>query len=170
MYNKAKRFENCSFTTKDGKELPMHKPPTYDSTYKHIDPGTPVPDFAIIDFNIIPIRCCASFMLQNYVASHIGYEDSKNRDDLISIASNIYHQNKNILEPQLVPMQINAWSLQGVFLPVNDSTWTHEGYFIKLKQCVCAVTDELLLNIYRDLFLPSTHANSLTAPHVHLRY
>ena len=75
MYHKAKLFDGCSFTTKDGSELPIFKPPAHGYEYDHISPDTPVSDFSVIDFNVIPMRCCASVMLKNYVASHVGYED-----------------------------------------------------------------------------------------------
>ena len=50
-------------------------------------------------------------MLQNFVASHLGYEDSKDRVDLINIATRTHGLNKPVLEPEKVPMQIDAWSL-----------------------------------------------------------
>ena len=57
-----------------------------------------MPDFSLIEFNEMPTRWCPSLIPQNYVASHIGYEDSKNREDLMSIASKTY-DHKKTLEP-----------------------------------------------------------------------
>ena len=76
-YHKAKLFEECSFTTQDGSELACYKPPNYGCACQNVSHDAPLLDFAIIDSNMIPIRCCASVMLQNYVVAHIGYEDSK---------------------------------------------------------------------------------------------
>ena len=103
--------------------------------------------FSVIDFKTIPIRCCASLMLQNYVASHIGSEDSKNRDDLISMATRCELNKKN-LEPQQVPMKIDAWSLQGIFLSLNDRTWRYDGYFHLFKESLCNASDNLMSYMY----------------------
>ena len=107
-YNKAKLFDGYSFITENGCELPSYKPLTYGHRYKDMHPDTPLPNFSVIDFDKQPIHCCASFILQNYVTSHIGYEDSKNRDDLISIATKIYKYNKPILELHKIPIQIDS--------------------------------------------------------------
>ena len=88
-------FDGCSFATENRSELPSCKPPTFGSRYKDVHPDTPLPDFSLIDFDQQPMRCYASLILQNYVVSHIGYEDSKNRDDLISIASKTHQLKKN---------------------------------------------------------------------------
>jgi len=40
---------------------------------------------------------------------------------------------KKILEPKLVPMQIEAWSLQGVFKPKENSDWKHDNYYHTMK-------------------------------------
>jgi len=136
-YMKAKLFDGCSFTMKDGSALPSYKITTCGHAIKNISPETPVPDFSIIDFSVMPIRCCASVMLQCYVAAHIGYEDSKNREDLINLATKVHEYKNPTLEPEKVPMQIDAWSMQGVFLPSTESNWQHDGYYALLKQSVC---------------------------------
>ena len=45
-------------------------------------------------------------------------------------------------------MQIDAWSLQGVLLPLNASRWKHDGYFILLKQCTCEISNKLMSEVY----------------------
>ena len=74
-FHKVKLFEDCSFATEDGCELPSHNPPTHASPrYKYVNPDTLLPGISLIDFNETPTRCCVLFMLQNYVSSHIRYE------------------------------------------------------------------------------------------------
>ena len=90
----AKKFIKHSFATLDGNELPKCKVLTRGNVHKNISSDTPLPIFSVIDFKTIPMRCCASLMLQNYVASHIGSEDSKNRDDLMSMATRTCELNK----------------------------------------------------------------------------
>ena len=147
-YNKAKLFDGCSFTTKNGYELPSYKPLTYGHHYKDLYPNTLLSDFSVIDFDKQPIRCCASFILQNYVTSNIGYEDFKNRDDLISIAIKIHKYNKPILEPHKIPTQIDTWCLQGILLPLSNSSWQYDGYFDLLAQSICDISDKLMSELF----------------------
>ena len=77
QHNEATLFDGCSFTTENRSELPSCKPSTRGSRYKDVHPDTPLPDFSMIDFDQQPMRWCASLIIQNYVVSHIGYEDSK---------------------------------------------------------------------------------------------
>ena len=53
-----------------------------------------------------------------------------------------------MLQPQLVPLQIDAWSPQGVFLPSPGHTWQHDGYYAKLKSEMCPINDALLNNTH----------------------
>ena len=41
-------------------------------------------------------------------------------------------------------MQIDAWSLQGVFLLLNDSSWQHDGYYMIMKQSMCTISNNLI--------------------------
>ena len=54
------------------------------------------------------------------------------------------HEHKKMLEPEKVPMQIDAQSLQGIFLPFNDRTWLHDGYFNLLKESLCKISRILI--------------------------
>ena len=148
QFNKAKLFDGCSFTMKDGSKLPSYKAPKCGYALKNLSPDTPIPDFSIIDFSVTPMRCCASVMLQCYVAAHVGYEDSKNREDLINLATKAHEYKKPMLEPEKVPMQIDAWSMQGVFLPSTGSNWQHDGYYVLLKQSTWKISDELFKSIF----------------------
>ena len=76
-------FEGNSFTTPYGSSLKAYKSPSYGDLYDNAYEETPMPLHSIIDFNTTPVRCCPSTMLHNCVSSHLGYEDSKNREDLI---------------------------------------------------------------------------------------
>ena len=117
----------------EGSELKEHASPKHGNLHKDVEKYTPMPLFSIIDFKVMPIRYCASLILQNFVASHLGYEDSKNRDDLMQIAIRMHQLNKLILEPEKVPIQIDVWSLQGVFLTIEGSAWEHDGCRMLLK-------------------------------------
>ena len=100
--------------------------------------------FSVIDFNVMPVCCCASIALQNYVASHIGSEDSKNREGLMSMATKTHDLNKKNLELENIPMQIDAWSFQGALCPLNECSWQHDSYFMVMKQSVGTMTDLLI--------------------------
>ena len=111
MHVKAKLFNECAFTVLDGSELKGHASPTYGNLHKDVDEDTHMPLFSIIDFKVMPIRCCASLILQNFVASHLGCEDSKDRDYLIQIETRTHELNKPVLEPEKIPTQNETWSL-----------------------------------------------------------
>ena len=64
------------------------------------------------------------------------------------MAIKIKSLNKSILEPNKIPIQIDTWSLQGVFLPLKDSFWMHNGYYIELKQSLCPITDNIINHIF----------------------
>ena len=112
---KAKNFDEHSFTTKNGNHLPRYEVLTCGNMCDNVSCDTSLPIFSVIEFNFMPVRCCSSISLQNYVASNIGSEDLKNQEDLMSMATKTHDLNENILEPEKIPMQIDAWSLQGVF-------------------------------------------------------
>ena len=70
----------------------------------------------------------------NYVAAILGYDNSSNRCDLTSNAIKIQKLKKPILSPEKVPMQMSAWSLHIVMLPLNDRKWEHDGHYDLVKQ------------------------------------
>ena len=147
-YFKAQIYDGCSFCMNNGEELRQYDALAYGNRHRNVHKDTPAPLFSIINFDAIPMRCCASFMFQCYAAAHLGYEDSINREDLIQIATRMHELNKTILEPEKVPMQIDAWSLQGVMLPARNSNWDHNGYYILMKRNLCPITDDLISSIY----------------------
>ena len=112
-------FEGNSFTTPYGSSLKAYKSPSYGDLYDNAYEETPMPLHSIIDFNTTPVRCCPSTVLHNYISSHLGYEDSKNREDLIKNETKTCKLNKCALEQEKIPMQMHAWSSQGVFLPAE---------------------------------------------------
>ena len=70
-YCKDKKFQGYSFTTSEGNQLPKYEVLTYGNMCEEVNNDTPLPIFSAIDFDKIPARCCASLMLQSYVASRI---------------------------------------------------------------------------------------------------
>ena len=72
--------------------------------YPDANPNILMPFFSVIDFNVIPIHCCVSIMLQNYVSSNLGYKDSKDQSDLIEICPKVHKYNKPILKLEKVPL------------------------------------------------------------------
>ena len=53
-----------------------------------------------------------------------------------------------MLELKKVPMKIHKWSLQGVFLLLNDSTWFHDSCFHLFKESLCSTIDNLITCIH----------------------
>ena len=49
------------------------------------------------------------------------------------MAIKIQLSNRGILELNKIPIQIDAWSLQGIVLLLKDSFWMYDGYYIELK-------------------------------------
>ena len=84
---------------------------------------------------------------ENHIASHIRHKESKNREDLMSIEWKTYGYEKT-LDSEKVPMQIDTWSLQGLFLPFNYSTWRHDGYFRLFKESSWNASDNLMACIH----------------------
>ena len=67
----AVNFNGCSFNTPDGSALPKHDVTTHDDDRDGVPSGTKLPTHALIDFNVVPMRCFLTMMLQKYVASRI---------------------------------------------------------------------------------------------------
>ena len=82
FHSKAKIFDECSFATHNGCALSDYDSPAHGSAHKNANKNNTMPLCSIMNFKLMPMRCCASIMLQTYVESHAGYEDSKNRLDL----------------------------------------------------------------------------------------
>ena len=101
---KSKSFDGCSFSIVDSSESPEHTTQKHGHLYDSVAKDAPMPLHSIIDFENIPVRCCASIMLQNYVASHLGYDDSKCGKDLTNVANNMHEHKKPVLEPEIAPM------------------------------------------------------------------
>ena len=124
-HNAAKLFKDCSFTTTNGHKLPKFIGLTHDETYTQLKQNTHLPVCSKINFNTMPPRCCPTIMLQQFVVSRVGYDDANNREELLSVVKRLVKLNKPMLPPEKVPLQIDAWSLQGVTLPQNNSKWQH---------------------------------------------
>ena len=145
---KAQKFDEHSFTTNDGNELPQCEVLTCGNMYDNVSSDTTLPKFSVIYFDAMPEHCCVSLVLQNYVASHIGSEDSKNLEDLTSMSTKIHDLKNKILELNKIPMQIDAWSLQGVFYLLNKSSWKPNGYCMVMKQHVGKTSDALISSMH----------------------
>ena len=117
---------------------------TYNDRCKDVPTNTSLPNFSIITFDVIPIRCCRSLMLKCCVASRLGLEDSKSRDELTSVAENMIKLNKPILPPEKVPMQIDDWTLHGIVKPMNGSNWQNDGYCMAFKSSMCTITNSII--------------------------
>ena len=87
-------------------------------------------------------------MLQNYIVSHIGKEDSKSREELINIAEKIYTLKKRILEPEKVPLQIDTQSLHGNIKPIDGHEWQHDNYYHQLKHNIYIISNSVIRNIW----------------------
>ena len=82
-YEKASAFDGCSFHAFNGDELPNYPVPMHDLSRDYVPKCTPLPPFSVIYFDRIPIRCCQSLMLQRFMSSWMGSENSRNREDLM---------------------------------------------------------------------------------------
>ena len=84
-HGSAKSFESCSFTTRNGEELPKFHVPLRDDSRTDLPPNTPLPTFSIINFKTIPIYFCQSLMLKNHAASMLGCENTRSREELVDL-------------------------------------------------------------------------------------
>ena len=144
---KAKVFDSFSITTTDDSCLKEYNTPKYGDLYPNINPNTNMSIFSIIDFNVIPIQCYASIILQNYISARLGYEDSKDQSDLIKITVKVHKYNKPVLKLEKVLLQIDTWSSQDVFLPLRGSALEHEEYYIMQKSSAYAIINKTISNI-----------------------
>ena len=87
LHGKEKQFNEYSFTALDGSELKEHASPKCSDSHEDSNKDTPMPLLSTVYFKAVPIRYCAPLVLQNFVASHLGCEDSKDRDGLMQIAT-----------------------------------------------------------------------------------
>ena len=110
-YHKDKLFKVYSFTT-ERDQLLSFEISAHWNLHKDVSADTPVPPFSVLCFDVALVHFCMSELLQNYVASYIGYEDSKMREDLTSIVTKVKNlKKKQILKPEYIPMQIDSCSL-----------------------------------------------------------
>ena len=108
LHGKVIFFERNSFTALDGLALKACRSPNYGNLYDDAYEEIPMPLCSIIDSNTMPVGRCTSMMLKNYVSSHLGYEDSKNREHLIKNGTKMHKLNKCALELEKIHMQIDA--------------------------------------------------------------
>ena len=66
----------------------------------------------------------------------------------MQIAAKTHEYEKQTLEPEKAPIQIDSWSSQGEFLPFNERTWRHDGYFNFLKESSRKRSDNLLSRMH----------------------
>ena len=144
----AKLLMGCSFVTNGGNELPKCPTLTHEDRNDGVQSNTPLPKYSVIFFNVVPFRCCKSIMLQNFVVSRLGKENSKSREELIEIAQKNHQLNKRILEPEKVPLQIDAWSLHGNITPMTGCEWQHDGYYHHLKNNMCTMSNSIIRKIW----------------------
>ena len=64
LHVKSKIFNEYYFTALDGSELKEYASPKYGNLCEDVDKDAPMPLFSIIDFKLMPIRCCTSLILQ----------------------------------------------------------------------------------------------------------
>ena len=85
-YSVARLLIDYSFATSDSSKLLKFPVLVYGDRYNGVKRNTSILKYSAINYNIIIFRCCKSIMLQNYIVSCIGKEDSKLREELVEIA------------------------------------------------------------------------------------
>ena len=83
-------------------------------------------------------------MLQHHVLCTIGINDSKSRQNLTSLVITLIPSKKKVLQRDKVPLQIDAWSLQGIIWPDSVHHWGKKDYHKLLLTRACKISDDLI--------------------------
>ena len=79
VLGKARKFDNYSFTVLDRSVLPEYIISAYGNLHNNANNNIPLPMYSILNFDSILARYHALKVLQNFVLSHLEYEDSCNK-------------------------------------------------------------------------------------------
>lgn len=146
-FSLARKFKGPTFET--GAELPNFQNPVYSTKENpNVDPNTPLPRFARLDFDKIPIACCHSAMLQSFISARMGSAVPGTRDELVDHVERLIQLEKGILEPEKVPLQIAHWLVCEVLEPLPDSQWSHGDYFQVVKDKVESINASVIKRFY----------------------
>ena len=96
-YLKASKFDGKYFLASNGDRLPNFPALACDALRDDVPINTPLPQFSITHFDVTPIKCCPSFMLQCCIASRVGSEKTASRENLINTTECVHKLNKKIL-------------------------------------------------------------------------
>ena len=99
-------------------------------------------------FDEIPAIFYETQMIQSYVSSRLGCDPGIDRDKLIFAAENMNRMKRKVLEPQTVPIQTKAWSLEGVLERKPGSNWSNKDYCSVKKKNICTITDPFLDDVH----------------------
>lgn len=116
QYKDASKFSGCSFISSNGSALQSMDIPAYkENAYEDVPEGTPLPLFAELDFNAMPIVCMPSEMLIAYAGSRVEsmLSADSTREEIESAVKKVIELNKPILHPDRVPKQIDKWNIDG---------------------------------------------------------
>jgi len=146
-YSSARRFRGPTFIS--GRDLP-----TFETLFYTVDdnpnvpPETPLPRYARLDFEKVPICCLHSGVLQSFITARLGYGITGNREKLEKAVQDLDFLKKPILEPEKVPIQIGRWLVSEALEPTEGSDWTHDGYFRAIRECVETIIDSVVKQFY----------------------
>lgn len=113
-----------------------------------IDPETDVPLFAKANWREYPISCAHSSILQAHAAAKLGYSVSGSRASLEKTVRGLLSNDKPILPPERVPMQIGWWMVHEVLENIEGQEWEREPYFDLIQNKVAAVDSDLVQRFY----------------------
>ena len=120
----------------------------HDLSRDDVPKHTALPQFLVVNFDRTPIKCCQYLIMQRFMYSRMGSENSKNREELMQMAEKLCLLNKITLPPQKMSMQIDAWNLCGAFSPVQGKHWIHDDCCRLLKTSACIVDDYLIDDVF----------------------
>jgi 5'-3' exonuclease len=136
LYSKAALFDGCSFLVDDGGPLPSFTSPFYENS------NTPLPTYAKIDFEKIPVACVQSIALHQFVNARMPSVVAQGcpRDELEDAVERVMHQ--KILPCNKVPKIIDRWRLTNVLKGIGKD-WDNDDVAVTSTIRSLATIDEV---------------------------
>jgi hypothetical protein len=147
------QFKESSFLMPAGGPLPVFPIPLYlPSENPEVCSSVPLPRFARLDFEAIPLSCMHMFYLQGFLAARFGHSFDLGRSDIESFVQRAVAFGKSVMSPEKVPKQIGEWDVTEVLAPCNEGTvWLNrlEAYNCIMNQ-LGAIGDSSILRFYPE--------------------
>jgi len=122
-FRECSTFLDFSFFTPHGSPLRLFPVPTYSSNEnKEVCSSVPLPRYARLDFDAIPLACMHISYLQGFLAARFGHSFDGARNDIEDAVRRAFSFGKQVMTLEKVPKQIGEWDVTEVLIPSSESS------------------------------------------------